>query len=95
MYSKPYEKCNIYQNLFSQYWEKAEFPFHVIPKLGSLRVAGGTIKGYGCPGITITGSATAMAEMARVDASCSTCILVHSSAAKLTIGKILGSLLFH
>jgi len=28
----------------SQYWEKAKFPFHVIPKLGALRIAGGTIK---------------------------------------------------
>lgn len=27
-----------------QYWEKAEFPFEVIPKLADLRVAGGTIK---------------------------------------------------
>jgi hypothetical protein len=27
-----------------QYWEKAEFPFHAIPKLASLGVAGGTIQ---------------------------------------------------
>lgn len=27
-----------------QYWEKAEFPFEVIPKLGALGIAGGTIK---------------------------------------------------
>jgi hypothetical protein len=30
--------------LFPQYWEKAKFPFHVIPKLGALHIAGGTIK---------------------------------------------------
>lgn len=30
--------------LFPQYWEKAKFPFHVIPKLGALGIAGGTIK---------------------------------------------------
>lgn len=29
---------------FPQYWEKAKFPFQVIPKLGALRIAGGTIK---------------------------------------------------
>ncbi|KAH1256607.1 Acyl-coenzyme A oxidase 4, peroxisomal [Glycine max] len=69
----------------SQYWEKAKFPFHVIPKLGALRIAGGTIKDYGCPGLSITGSAIAVAEVARVDASCSTFILVHSSLAMLTI----------
>ena len=75
-----------------QYWEKAEFPFDVIPKLGSLRVAGGTIKGYGCPGLSLTGSAIATAEMARVDASCSTFILVHSSLGMLTIGQFLSNL---
>ena len=74
--------------LLFQYWEKAEFPFQIIPKLGALRVAGGTIKGYGCPGLSLTGSAIATAEVARVDASCSTFILVHSSLAMLTIGQI-------
>ncbi|KAF5206777.1 Acyl-coa dehydrogenase protein, partial [Thalictrum thalictroides] len=43
--------------IMSEYWEKAEFPFHVIPKLADLRVAGGTIKGYGSPGLSVTGSA--------------------------------------
>lgn len=44
-------------------------------------------QGYGCPGLSITGSAIAVAEVARVDASCSTFVLVHSSLAMLTIGK--------
>lgn len=72
--------------IMAQYWEKAEFPFSVIPKLAALNVSGGTIKGYGCPGLSITASAVAVAEMARVDASCSTFVLVHSSLAMLTIG---------
>nr|GLL20175.1 acyl-coenzyme A oxidase 4, peroxisomal-like isoform X1 [Ipomoea trifida]GMC68519.1 acyl-coenzyme A oxidase 4, peroxisomal [Ipomoea batatas] len=72
--------------LMTKYWEKAEFPFEVIPKLGALGVVGGTIKGYGCPGLSVTASAIATAEVARVDASCSTFILVHSSLAMLTIG---------
>nr|CAB3476173.1 unnamed protein product [Digitaria exilis] len=71
--------------IMSVYWEKAEFPFNAIPKLASLGVAGGTIKGYGCPGLSITASAVTMAEIARVDASCSTFILVHSSLAMVTI----------
>ncbi|KAJ4837683.1 Acyl-coenzyme A oxidase 4, peroxisomal [Turnera subulata] len=69
----------------AEYWEKAKFPFHIIPNIAKLRIAGGTIKGYGCPGLSITGSAVAIAEVARVDASCSTFILVHSSLAMLTI----------
>ncbi|XP_010528982.1 PREDICTED: acyl-coenzyme A oxidase 4, peroxisomal [Tarenaya hassleriana] len=71
--------------IMAEYWEKAEFPFHIVPKLGALRVAGGTIKGYGCPGLSITATAIATAEIARVDASCSTFVLVHSSLAMLTI----------
>lgn len=45
------------------------------------------LQGYGCPGLSITASAITMAEIARVDASCSTFILVHSSLAMVTIGK--------
>jgi acyl-CoA oxidase len=72
--------------IMTKYWEKAEFPFEVVPKFGALRVAGGTIKGYECPGHSVTESAIATAEIARVDASCSTFVLVHSSLAMLTIG---------
>ncbi|KAB2621925.1 acyl-coenzyme A oxidase 4 [Pyrus ussuriensis x Pyrus communis] len=71
--------------IMAEYWEKAQFPFQIIPKLAALRIAGGTIKGYGCPGLSITASAFATAELARVDASCSTFVLVHSSLAMLTI----------
>ncbi|KAK9159098.1 hypothetical protein Scep_005672 [Stephania cephalantha] len=71
--------------VMTEYWEKAKFPFQLIPKLATLGVAGGTIKGYGCPGLSLIGSAIATAEIARVDASCSTFILVHSSLAMLTI----------
>lgn len=45
------------------------------------------MQGYGCPNLSVTASAIAAAEVARVDASCSTFILVHSSLAMLTIGK--------
>lgn len=51
-------------------------------------LASSNSQGYGCPGLSITGSAVATAEVARVDASCSTFILVHSSLAMLTIGEI-------
>lgn len=71
--------------IMTEYWEKAQFPFHIVPKLAALRISGGTIKGYGCPGLSLTGSAIATAEVARVDASVSTFILVHSSLAMLTI----------
>ncbi|KAI8014120.1 Acyl-coenzyme A oxidase 4, peroxisomal [Camellia lanceoleosa] len=68
-----------------KYWEKAEFPFDVLPKLAALGIAGGSIKGYGCPGHSITASAITMAEIARVDASFSLFFMVHSSSAMKTI----------
>lgn len=30
------------------YWERAEFPFELVPKLKSLGLGGGTIRGNGC-----------------------------------------------
>jgi len=30
--------------IMTEYWEKAEFPFHAIPKLATLGLAGGTTK---------------------------------------------------
>ena len=46
-------------------------------------------QGYGCPGFSLTGSVVATIEIAIVDASCSTFILVYSSLAMLTVGEIL------
>jgi hypothetical protein len=45
------------------------------------------LQGYGCPGLSVTASAVSIAEVSRVDASCSAFILVHSSLAMSTIGK--------
>ncbi|CAH9064907.1 unnamed protein product, partial [Cuscuta europaea] len=71
--------------IMAKYWKKAEFLLEIIPKLGALRMAGGTIKGYGCPGLSLIASVVAVVEVARVDVSCSTIILFHSSLAMLTI----------
>lgn len=70
--------------IMTEYWEKAEFPFHAISRLSTMGLAGGTIQGYGCPGLSFLGSAIATAEVARVDASCSSFIAVHSSVAMIT-----------
>ncbi|MEW5306864.1 MAG: hypothetical protein WDW38_005749 [Sanguina aurantia] len=72
------------------YWEKAEFPFKLLPGFAKLNLAGGTIHGFGCPGMSIMANAMAVVEVARVDASLSTFLLVHSYLAMLTIG-LLGS----
>src|SRR3712207_8844408 len=38
--------------VINDYWERAEFPFEMVPKIAGLKIAGGTIKGYGCPGMS-------------------------------------------
>jgi acyl-CoA oxidase len=74
--------------VMTKYWEKAEFPFECVPHIASLMVAGSTTKGYGCPGMSILSSALATSEIARVDASCSTFVLVHSSLCMATIAML-------
>lgn len=76
--------------VIADYWEKAEFPHALVPKLATLGLGGATLKGYGCAGQSINGAAITVVEMARVDASMSTFLMVHNSLAMLTIG-LLGS----
>lgn len=76
--------------IISGYWEKAEFPFELVPSFAQLNLAGGGIRGYGCPGHSIMANAMAVVELARVDCSCSTFLLVHSYLAMLTVA-LLGS----
>ncbi|KAL3683733.1 hypothetical protein R1sor_001755 [Riccia sorocarpa] len=71
-----------------KYWERAEFPFELIPKFAALNVSGGTIKGYGCPGMSIFSSALVCADIARVDASCATFMMLHTYLGMLTIGLL-------
>ena len=50
---------------------------------------GGVLQGNGCPGQSIMGAAIANVEMARVDGSMSTFLMVHNSLTMLTIGAAL------
>lgn len=36
--------------IINGYWEKAEFPYELLPPLAELGIIGTTIQGYGCPG---------------------------------------------
>ncbi len=35
--------------VIADYWERAEFPHSLVPSFAALGLAGGPIKGYGCP----------------------------------------------
>jgi glutaryl-CoA dehydrogenase len=67
------------------YWERAEFPFELIPKMAALGLAGGPIKGYGCPGMSHVASGLCGMELARGDGSIDTFFGVHSGLAMTSI----------
>lgn len=69
------------------YWERAEVPFDLVKKLASLKIAGGTIKGYGCPGLSAVATGLSVAELARGDGSLNTTFGVHSALAMATIAR--------
>ena len=76
--------------IINDYWEKAEFPFELVPKLAELRVAGTTIEGYDCPAMSHLGAGLVSRELARADGSVNTFFGVHSGLAMGAI-DMLGS----
>ena len=73
-----------------EYWMKAEFPHHLIPKVGALGLGGLTYKGYGLKGASNVLEGILAMEMARVDTSFSTFFGVQSGLAMGSI-YLLGS----
>jgi acyl-CoA oxidase len=69
---------------------EASRPHDILSASDSTAVGGATLSGYGCAGQSIMAAAMTVVEMARVDASCSTFLMVHNSLCMLTIG-LLGS----
>ena len=74
--------------VINEYWERAEFPFEIIPKLAALGIAGTTIQGYGCPGMSPLATGLVMLELARGDASVATFFGVHSGLAMTSIAML-------
>lgn len=76
--------------VINEYWERAEFPYEILPKLAELGVVGTFIKGYGCPGLTRRQAGLVAREMGRIDGSVNTFLGVHSNLCMGSI-YILGS----
>jgi glutaryl-CoA dehydrogenase len=74
----------------NDYWERAEFPFELVPAFAELGIAGGTIQGYGSPGMSAVAAGLVAAELARADGSIGTFNGVHSFLAMQSIA-LLGS----
>jgi glutaryl-CoA dehydrogenase len=76
--------------VINPYWERAEFPFELVPKIAGLELAGGTIEGHGCPGMSAVAAGLVSQEWARADGSIGTFFGVHSNLAMQSI-DMLGS----
>jgi glutaryl-CoA dehydrogenase len=76
--------------IINPYWERAEFPFELVPKLAQLGISGFQIQGYGCPGMSNVTTGIVILELARGDLSMSTFAGVHSALAMTSIA-LLGS----
>jgi len=74
--------------IINDYWERAEFPFELIPKMADLHVAGSSIQGYGCPGMSAVAAGLIALELARGDASICTFFGVHSGLAMSSIAML-------
>jgi glutaryl-CoA dehydrogenase len=74
----------------NEYWERAEFPAALVPAYAGLRVAGGAIQDYGCPGMSPLAEGLVSLELARGDGSFSTFHSVHSGLVMASVG-LLGS----
>jgi glutaryl-CoA dehydrogenase len=76
--------------IINGYWEAADFPFELVPKMAELGIAGATIEGYGCPGLGHLAAGMATTELARGDGSINTFYGVTSGLAMGSIA-LLGS----
>jgi glutaryl-CoA dehydrogenase len=76
--------------IINPYWERAEFPHELVPKLAELGIMGFQIPGYGSPGMTNVTAGLVILELARGDLSISTFSGVHSALAMMSIA-LLGS----
>jgi glutaryl-CoA dehydrogenase len=74
--------------VINDYWDRAEFPFEIVPKLAGLGIVGGTIEGYGCPGMSAMSAGLVAAELARADGSVGTFNGVHSFLAMQSIALL-------
>jgi glutaryl-CoA dehydrogenase len=74
--------------VINDYWDKAEFPFALIPKIAELGVIGSIIDGYGCPGLSRLAAGLVTLEMSRGDGSINTFIGVQSGLSMGTIAML-------
>ena len=71
--------------VISGYWERAEFPWPLIKKMGTLGIVGDGIEGYGCPSMSPVAGGLIHMELNRGDGSLGT---IHAVQAGLAMRSI-------
>jgi glutaryl-CoA dehydrogenase len=74
--------------VIGEYLDRVEFPFALHPKLAELNIMGGTVEGYGCPGMSEVAFGLVAAELARGDESLNTFYGGHSALAMSAIAML-------
>jgi glutaryl-CoA dehydrogenase len=73
----------------ADYWDRAEFPFELVPALGELGIAGGSFgEEYGCAGWNNVAYGLAIAEVARGSGSLATFLHVQSGLAMAAVHEL-------
>lgn len=72
----------------NDYWEKAEFPWPLVEKLGRSGLVGDGIEGYGCPEMDDVSAGLITMEMSRGDGSVGTFLAVHAGLAMKSIAML-------
>jgi glutaryl-CoA dehydrogenase len=73
----------------ANYWDRAQFPFELLPGLGELGLVGGTLpEEYGCAGWNNVAYGLAIAELARGSGSLATFLHVQSGLAMTAIYEL-------
>jgi glutaryl-CoA dehydrogenase len=70
------------------YWERAEFPWPLVEKLGGLGVVGDGIVGYGCPDLDPLSTGLIYMELSRGDGSLATFVGVQAGLAMQSIAML-------
>jgi glutaryl-CoA dehydrogenase len=76
--------------VINDYWERAEFPWPLVPRLAELGIVGEDIEGYGCPGMSPLACGLVHMELHRGDGSLGTFLGVQAGLAMKSIA-LLGS----
>jgi glutaryl-CoA dehydrogenase len=75
--------------VMADYWDRAEFPFDLVPSLGELGIMGGSFEEeYGCAGWSNVAYGLAVAELARGSGSLATFLDVQSGLTMAAIHKL-------